>query len=1031
MGKFFKLISAIISKIASFLGKCFVKKSLITGFFIAMLIPVAAQNLLSQAEAERLYKSGLDLIEHGELGAAREAFAKYLSISARQDLRRSDAEYYHAFCSINLYHSDGEKLVENFIEQHSNQPRAASAYYDVANFFYQEKSYAKASGYFDKTDFASLSAEQQNMGRFRWGYSLFNQRKLKDALAQFDLIKAMGGQYGPAASYYAGYIEYTQSDFSSALTDLKRAEQNPAYSSIVPYLIANVFYKQGNYDELLLYVPSLESREEITNEDEIALLSAEAYYKKSDFKNAAVKYSEYLKAHDTNIDKGVLLRAGYTFMAVNDDDTALDLLKQSASDKDSVGFYSSYYLGVIYLKKLQKPQALTAFLNARNFKTDSHLVEESSYQAAKIFYDLGQPDPAITELERLNTAYPNSVHTQEIKELLSHAYLNANNYNKAIEYIETFQKRNPTLDMAYQKATLLKGIELFNKEEYAGAIGFFEKSLNNPIDQNLTAEASFWFAEACSILRKYDQAVEHYQKVIGLSNAELTMKARYGQGYAFYNLQQYDRALFNFKEFVAKASPSNTNYGDAVVRLADCYYVTKSYPEALAFYRKAFTSNTTDKDYAHLQTGTVLSIQRKYAEAAAELDLVIRTYQQSKFLDEAMFQRAQIEFEQGNYAASAAGFSKLIDTQKTSRFLPYAYVRRAASNYNLKDYQKTADDYIFVLEQFPSHPVTSDAMLPLQEALNLAGRSSEFDKYLTSFKNANPDAKGIESIEFETAKNLYFNQEYEKALLSLQRYAASYPQSPKLTEANYYQAESYYRLKDYAKAIEGYRQTEGDPAFPMINKVLARIADLEFKLGRYEKAVPEFHKLAKIATTKKEQFSAWSGLMESYYLLAQYDSTEFYAQQILQNGNVSAGAQNKATLYLGKAAMSKGDYEGAKDEFLNTLNTARDENGAEAKYLLAQIFYLTKDHKQCTETLFGLNRDFTAYAEWVGKSYLLLADNYLAMGDTFQAKGTLKSLVDNFPLEQVKNEAKDKLARIEAEELKKEQAVKTDSTGNK
>lgn len=1030
MEKFFNLISAIFFGFTSSWGKCWMKKVFIAYFFYVLVFSATAQTTLTQQESERLYKTGLELIERGELGAARETFSRYLATAARQDLRRDEVEYYQAFCAINLYHSDAEKLIGNFVADHSNQPRAASAYYDVANFFYQEKNYPRSSGYFEKADFASLSAEQQNLGRFRWGYSLFSQRKLKEAVNQFDLIKSQGGQYGPAASYYAGYVEYSQGDFDAALTDLKRAEQNQAYAAVVPYLIANVYYKQGKYDELLAYAASIAGRQELTNADEVALLVAEAYFKKSDLKQAADKYEEYLKGHDSNVDKGVLLRAGFSLMSTGKEDHALELLKQSASDKDSVGFYSSYYLGVLYLKRQMKPQALTAFLNARNFKSDPRLVEESSYQAAKIFYDLGQPDPAITELERLSAAYPGSVHAQEVKELLSHAYLNANNYNKAIEYIEAFPKRNPTLDMAYQKATLLKGMELFNKEDYPNAISFFEKSLANPLDQGIVAEASFWSGEACSILRRYEQATEHYQKVLASNQADLIIKARYGLGYAYYNLQQYDRALFSFREFVNKAPQTGSNYGDGVVRLADCYYVTKAYPDALAFYRKAFSSNTTDKDYAHLQAGTVLSIQRKYPEAAAELDLVIRNFQQSRYLDEAMFQRAQIDFEQGSYAASVAGFSRLISAQKSSRFLPYAYMRRAASYYNLKDYQKTADDYIFVLEQFPSHPVTNDVMLPLQEALNLAGKPAEFDKYLTAFKKANPDAKGIESLEFETAKNLYFNQEYQKAVESLQRYAATYPESSRLTEANYYQAESFYRLKDFSRALAIYHQTEADQGFSMTNKVIARVAELEFKLGNYEKAVPAYHRLARIATTKREQFNAWSGLMESHYLLAQYDSTSFYAQQILQNGNVNAGAQNKATLYLGKAAMAKGDYEGAKDEFLNTLNTARDEYGAEAKYLLAQIFYLTKDHKQCTETLFGLNREFTAYTDWVGKSYLLLADNYLAMGDVFQAKGTLKSLVDNFPLESVKNEAKGRLLKIEADELSKQQPAKKDSTGN-
>ena len=108
----------------------------------------------------------------------------------------------------------------------------------------------------------------------------------------------------------------------------------------------------------------------------------------------------------------------------------------------------------------------------------------------------------------------------------------------------------------------------------------------------------------------------------------------------------------------------------------------------------------------------------------------------------------------------------------------------------------------------------------------------------------------------------------------------------------------------------------------------------------------------------------------------------------------------------------------------------RDEYGAEAKYLLGEIFYLVKEYSQCNETLFALNKDFSSYTDWVGKSYLLLADSYLAMGDKFQAKGTLKSLIENFPKQDVRNLAKDKLRVIEEDELKKKALEKSDTTGN-
>jgi TolA-binding protein len=992
-----------------------------------------SQNLLSQQQAERKFSQGLTLLDHKQYGAAREVFSDFIAVTPPNDTRRADAEYYVAFCALNLYHGDAEKQIAAFIENYPSHPKSVTANYELANFYYAEKNFKKAAAFYAKVDFGGLNAEQQNTGRFRWGYSLFNLKSLKDALGQFNIIKSQGGLYGPAASYYAGFIEYSQADYDAALTDLKRAEKNEAYAKVVPYMIANVYNKQQAYDELLAYAQTVEGKEGISNKEEIALLTAEAYYRKKDYKNALTSYNQSLEGREEKADKGVLLRAGYVAYTLGQDATAIKYLKYSFADKDSIGFYSSYYLGALYLKQNQKPMALTAFDIARKFRGDPKLVEESTYQYAKVSYDMGKPDQAIAEFEKMLVTFPNSTHTDEIKELLSQAYVNASNYNKAIEYIEALPRKSPAIERAFQKATLLKGVELFNKEDYPTAVDFFEKSLKYPVDQDYVAEASFWNGEAYSIGKKYEQAAENYLRIIGISgltNQELVLKARYGLGYAYYNLQQYERALFSFKEFVTKSPRSQPNLADGTLRLADCYYVAKTYPEALVNYRKVTQMSSPDADYAHLQSGIILGIMSKYTEAVVELEKVIRDYPKSGVYDEAVFRKAELDFEQGNYSQAVESYSKLIQDNPSSRFAPYAYTRRAASYYNLKVYDKTAQDYITVIENYPNHPAGSDIILQLQEALNLTGRSAEFDKYFNLVKNANPDAKGIESVEFESAKNLYFNQDYQRAIQRLALYVNSYPESPRLNEARYYEAESYYRLKDFNKALTIYEEIAADKSFLFASKVIGRMAELEFKLTHYDKAIPHYHQLARLASNKKDQYTAWSGLMESHYLLAQYDSATTYAQIILEKGNVNAGAQNKASLYLGKAAMAKGDYDLAQDEFLNTLNSAQDEYGAEAKYLLGEIQYLSKQHKQCYETLVSLNTDFASYPDWVGKSFLLLADNYLAMGDTFQAKGTLNSLIDNFPQENVKAIAREKLKKITDEEVKKQSQLKADSVDN-
>ncbi len=998
-------------------------------FIVFFSTHLFAQDQLSQNKTEKLYQSGVDLVNHSNYGAARVVFSEFLLLAPSSDSRRGEAEYYIAFSALSLGHKDGEKLIDDFIDNNPSSPRASTAYYDLATFFYAEANYTKASQYYKKVNFPALTADQQSQGHFKWGYCFFNQKKLDEALEQFNFVKRQSNAYAPAASYYAGFIEYSKSQFEEALFDLKKAELSPSYASIVPNLIAKIYYKQGRYDTLIEYANSLKGKD-VSNTSDISMLVAEAQYFKGDFKNAIQSYQKYFE-NNAKAETGMLFRAGYANYAAGNTEKGIEYLDKAAAAKDTVSYYASYYLGILYLKQGNKPYALNAFDYAKKNPKDKKLAEESSFQFAKVSYDAGKPDQAINEFEKFVTTYSSSVHANEVKELLAQAYVNGNNFNKAIEYIEALPSRNPIINQGYQKATYLKGAELFNKNQYPEAVSYFNKSLEYPIDPNYVALASFWNGEAYSIGKKYEEAATNYLRVVGLGasvDPEIVLKTRYGLGYAHFNLQNYDKALFSFKEFVNKGNKSTTNYADGIIRLGDCYYVSKQYEEALAQYNKAKTFGSVDNDYVLLQSGVIYGIQRKYNEARNQFAELLKGYPKSQYRGEAMFQRGQFEIEQGNYQAAVDAFTQLIREGGNTKFLPYAFIRRGASSFNLKQYDKTVSDYQAVIQQFPNHPAAQEALLPLQEALSMAGRSDEFDKYIDLVKTANPTNPGLEGLEYETAKNVYFDQQYQKAIVSLNNFLASYPQTTKAQEAKYYIAESHYRLREFEKALTIYRELSNDITFVNGSKVVARIAEIEFKTGKYSDGIVSFHRLEKLATNKKEQYNAWSGLMESFYLLAQYDSSDVYARIILERGNINAGAQNKASLYLGKTAMARGDYEGAKDEFLNTLNAARDEYGAEAKYLLAQIFTTKKEYKQSNETLMSLNTDFASYESWVGKSFLLIADNFIAMEDVFQARGTLQSLIDSFPQAAVKEEAKKKLKALDQNELDKQKKIDADTT---
>ena len=673
---------------------------LVLGFLGLTCLCANGQETLAQTRQDQCFQTGVDLLSHHEFGAAYNAFGEFLATQMANDPRRAAAEYYHAYCALILLHADGEKQMESFILAHPFNAKTANAYFELACFFYAEKDYAKASGYFSKVGFPTLSNEEQTLGRFRWGYSLFTQRNFLAALDQFNVVKASGGAYGPASSYYAGFIESAAGDYDNALIDLKRAEVNESYASIVPVLITHLYYKQGNDMELIKYAEAALKRDNISSSEELTLLIAEAFFRQNDYQKALPGFSEYLEANE-NASRPVLYRAGYSAYALGKYDEALPWLKASASDVDSIGMFASYFLGAVYLGRQEKPLALTAFETAKKFKKDRHLTEESYFLSAKINYDMGRPDMAIQEFEWILKEFPQSTHNQEIRELLSQAYVNANNYNKAIEYIESLERRPPIIDQAYQKATFLKGSELFNKEEFPLAVVFFQKSLEYPIDGGLVADAAFWCAETFSLGRKYEQAIPLYEKALGHASAkpDVFRQARYGLGYAQFNLKQYDRAIASFRDFVARSSAEEPNYTDGTLRLADCNYVLKSYGEAISLYRKTLQLGSVDSDYAHLQIGIILSIQHKYGEASSEFEVVARN-KSSRYSDEALFQLGQISFEQSNYPSAIIHFTTVIDGSKSPRLVPFALSRRAAAYYNLKDYEHTSNDYITVLEKF-------------------------------------------------------------------------------------------------------------------------------------------------------------------------------------------------------------------------------------------------------------------------------------------------------------------------------------------
>lgn len=998
------------------------RRNVLLLLFILFTFKLSGQNTLIKTSDDEIFRTGMELLAHAKYSAAREFFQRYVDLN-KDDLKSVEAEYYVAYSAMNVFHADAEQLFENFIARHPYHSKAAFAYFELANFNFTNKKYDKAIEYYEKVDPTRLSQEQSLERSYRLGYSYFSKKDFEKAGILFNDVKRTENKHTYAASYYAGFIELKNGQYQEALTDLRKAEQNETYKPLVPVMIATIYYQQGAYDELIAYAEKALSGsggKSLHGKEDIFLLMADAYFYKKDYPKSVEYFRKYRAEYKTKGTPQVLYRLGFSEYKIKDYDAAITSLKTVGGTKDSTTQAAAYYLGLSYLKKGNKEFALSAFDLAAGASFSPEIREEALFNQGKVLFDLRRYNEAIKALKNFTKEYPSSKHNEEAQELLSEAFLRTSNYTEALTYIESLKSRSNRINTAYQRVTFYSGVQLFNNGKYAEAIKMFEKSAEHPIDKEIYLAALFWKGEAYSVSRDYDNAIRNYSSVFQKTDDrnEYHLKSRYGIGYAYFNTKQYDKAFPHFKTYVERLKNASNKqfYNDALLRLADLHYESKQYDGAIKYYNEAIAGKINDMDYAYYQRGVVYGIENKPSEAKSSLDIVINNYPRSVYHDDAIFEKAQINSQLGNFAETVSGYSKLIREKEGSPYIPYALLKRASAYTNMEKYEDAIRDYESILTHHLAHPVAEDAFLGLQDLYGRTGKTEEFKKWITVMENVDPKNTLLVTARFNDAKNLYFAEKYKQSIDAFTNYINAYPDNSNVVEAKFYLADAFSRTDEHDHAIKTYKSVieTKDPLY--YTRSINRIADIQFRRREYGEAKVYYNLLLANARTKKEKQTALTGLMDSHFITDSYDSTIAYAEEIRKLGNLTVDAESRALLYAGKSYYAKEDFEKATDYFVNTINLAKDRNGAEAQYLMAEIQYKQKKHRQSLETLYQLNNTFSEYDDWLGKTFLLVADNFIALNETLQAKATLKSIVENSTHQESVEKAKEKLADLEAKE---------------
>jgi TolA-binding protein len=985
-------------------------------------VAVFGQKTTVYTNEDAEFKTGIELFQKEKYGAAQKSFNKI--IENKKDITslvRSDAEYYSALCAIELFNKDGEFYLKQFVKNHPESPKIKAAYFHLGRYNYRKKKYKEALDWFAQVDVYNLTTEELAEFYFKRGYSYFNLEKYELAVKDFYDIKDADNSYKAPAKYYFAHIAYLKKNYETALNDFLKLKKDETFGSVVSFYIVQLYYLQKNYDSVIVYAPALLDTINSKRAPEIARILGESFYNTSRYSEAITYFKIYEKSYGTLSREDNYL-FGYAYYKTKDYKDALAyFIKTTETDDDSLAQNAMYQMGDCYIKLMQKQKALNAFKKASKLNFDETIEEDALFNYAKLCYELSYNpySEAIKALKKYIKQYPETDRADETYTYLVNAFITTQNYDEALLAIESIKTLTPDLKLSYQKAACYLGISQFNNGDYDKAISSFGKSLKYNFDKNIKATTIYWSAEAYYRNKKYNNAIEVYKDYItepgAIGKPELG-EANYNIGYAYYNLKDYDNSNLWFRKFITfKPDADAKKINDAYNRIGDGYFMQRNFASASDYYAQSYKMKLVDADYALYQKALADGVQKKHASKITDLQTFVKEYPKSSYIQKAKFELAQTYLLNNQNDQALNGFLNFIDEYPNSRYINTCLSNIGLIYYNRKEDDKALNYFNKLITRDRKSPEANEAITIVKSIYQAKGDVDEMETYLSSVGEAIPQAS-LDTITYEVGKNHYLEQNYNAAVTDFAKYIQKFPNGVFITEAYFYKAECDYSAARIDDALNGYTFVISKNKNQFTEKSLVRATNILYQKQYYAQATDYYKQLEQVAENSKNRDNAIIGLMRCNYLLKKYAETIDYSNKVLAIEKVSNELKNEAHFNIAQSLYALKEYDDASAEFRVVANSTKNELGTQSTYYIALIQYNKGEYKSSEKTVYDLVNSDANSPYWITNSLLLLADNYIALKDNFQAKTILNSVLTDSDIPELIKKAQEKLDKITAEE---------------
>lgn len=356
-------------------------------------------------------------------------------------------------------------------------------------------------------------------------------------------------------------------------------------------------------------------------------------------------------------------------------------------------------------------------------------------------------------------------------------------FDRLNRYFESNSQINPLWgNHASAEELFFTGQNAFMRGDYYTAVQYLLEFIRQYPNEHRVADANWLIAESYRSVKNYTEALNYYRRLLTI-NHQNAHHAAYLMGWCMYKMGNYHNAITELHNFINRFPYSNFA-GDAWYKIGRSNERISRIPRAIDAYKEVITKYNNSSFYFEANERYNYLLTTTDPDYPLPPDYPHHPPPGESAYD--LYRRGHTELSSGNYRNAIVYFERVLRYFSSSEWADDALFWKAESQYELKSYTDSIKNFERFINVYPhsKHYVTARFRLPMVQMefgrIQLSNRQYLYRaaENFASFQHSYTNHREAATALYNAGLCMEIVGDYNSAVSYWQRVIDLYPHSP-------------------------------------------------------------------------------------------------------------------------------------------------------------------------------------------------------------------------------------------------------------